>query len=41
MQPDEVSDAAPLSHFLHRPLTSLDDAIAAAVREAPTKAASV
>jgi len=38
---DEVSDAAPLSHFLRRPLTPLDDAIAAAVREAPTKAASV
>jgi NADH dehydrogenase len=36
---DEVSDPAPLSHFLRRPLTPLDDAIAAAVREAATKAA--
>jgi len=36
---DEVSDAAPLTRFLGRPLTPLDEAIAAAVREA-TRAAS-
>jgi len=37
---DEVSDAAPLSHFLGRPLTPLDEAIAAAVRGTATRAAS-
>jgi nucleoside-diphosphate-sugar epimerase len=37
---DEVSVAAPLIRFLGRPLTPLDEAIAAAVREAATKAAS-
>ena len=37
---DEVSEAAPLSHFLGRPLTPLDEAIAAAVRGTATRAAS-
>jgi hypothetical protein len=37
---DEVSDAAPLTRFLGRPLTPLDEAIAAAVRETTTKAPS-
>ena len=37
---DEVSDAAPLSHFLGRPLMPLDEAIAAAVRGTATRAAS-
>jgi NADH dehydrogenase len=36
---DEVSDAAPLTRFLGRPLTSLDDAITAAVRGPASRAA--